>query len=119
MTGTNIEKLTSMDVPLPTCEVNSKGKITKANEHIGEVFIYRDITDSDFFAITGVRLNQLSEAADGKRVLVDRNGKNFRVFLKERKIVNNFSQRVYDTAVTSVGTSCHNGAVFHGSERSY
>ncbi len=82
MTGTNIEKLTSMDVPLPTCEVNSKGKITKANEHIGEVFIYRDITDSDFFAITGVRLNQLSEAADGKRVLVERNGRSFRLMVR-------------------------------------
>lgn len=82
MTGTNIEKLTSIDVPLPTCEVNSRGKITKANEHIGDVFIYRDITDSDFFAITGVKLNQLAEAAEGKRVLVDRNGKSFRLMVR-------------------------------------
>ena len=78
MTEAIIEKISSIDVPLPTCEVNSRGKIIRVNEHIGEVFIYSDITDSDFFAITGVRISQLAEAADGKRVLVDRNKKNFR-----------------------------------------
>ena len=83
MTEANFEKLTSIDVPLPTCEVNWKGKIIRANEHIGDVFIYRDITDSDFFAITGVKLSQLAEAAAGKRVLVARNGRDFRLMVRE------------------------------------
>ena len=86
MTEAIIEKISSIDVPLPTCEVNSRGKIIRVNEHIGEVFIYSDITDSDFFAITGVRISQLAEAADGKRVLVDRNEKNFRLIVRSEGV---------------------------------
>lgn len=82
MTGANKERIHSLDVPLPTCEVNAKGKITMANDFVDEVFIYTDIIGSDFFAITGVKTGQLAEAAEGKRVLVHRNGKDFRLIVK-------------------------------------
>lgn len=100
-----IEKLSSLDVPLPICEVNSKGKITKANENIGEVFIYSGITDSDFFAVAGVKLPQLAEAAEGKRVLVNRNGKNFRLLVEKVREDEETVYRVFfidDTAFESL-----------------
>ena len=40
---------TNMFIPLPLCVINNQGKITDANEHMGDVFIYDAIVGADFF----------------------------------------------------------------------
>ena len=49
-------------IPLPMCAVDSNGKIIGFNSHIGEVFLYDDIIGSDFFAITGLKIEDVINA---------------------------------------------------------
>ena len=64
MTETLFGKLISSYIPLPMCIVNSNGKIVRANDHISDVFIYDGIEDSDFFALTGIKVSDLYEDID-------------------------------------------------------
>ena len=50
MEATNFENIISSYIPMPVCMINSNGKITSANDKIGEVFIYDAIIDADIFA---------------------------------------------------------------------
>lgn len=81
MAETNFEKKLTSYVPLPMCVVNKKGKVVGSNSHIGEVFIYDEIADYDFFALTGVKIADLAEAAENNIYkTIERNGKLFRLF---------------------------------------
>ena len=47
-------------IPVPMCVVDPNGKIKDFNGMINQVFIYDDIRDYDFFALTGIRIDDLS-----------------------------------------------------------
>ena len=71
-------------VPMPMCVVDDKGKIVDFNSHIGEVFLYDDITGSDFFALTGVKLEEVIEESKSKVYkTIERSDKTFKVFTSE------------------------------------
>lgn len=75
-----IEKLLAHYSIVPTCIINSQGKITKANEKIAEVFKYDGITGGDIFALTGIKLPEFVEIAESGSFLVcKRNEKAFRI----------------------------------------
>lgn len=79
MTITNFENIISSYIPMPVCMINSNGKITSANDKIGEVFIYDAIIDADIFALTGIKTADLYEAAkDNTRYLIIK--RNDRIF---------------------------------------
>lgn len=68
------------EIPLPMCVVGSDGKISKASERIGDVFLYDGIDGADVFALTGIKFCQLIEAAkNNDEMKLRRNGKSFRV----------------------------------------
>lgn len=81
MTTTSIENIISSCIPMPVCVINSNGKITNANDKIGEVFIYDAIIDADIFALTGVKTSDLYEAAKDKshHLIIKRNDKVFKL----------------------------------------
>ena len=67
-------------IPLPLCVINKQGKITDANEHIGDVFIYDAIIDADIFTLTGIKTAELyAAAAEDTHPLLRRNEKVFRL----------------------------------------
>ncbi len=71
-------------IPMPMCIVDKKGKIVDFNAHIGEVFLYDDITGSDFFALTGVKLEDIIEESGEKGCkTIERSDKTFKVFTSE------------------------------------
>ena len=75
MEATNFENIISSYIPMPVCMINSNGKITSANDKIGEVFIYDAIIDADIFALTGVKTADLFEAAKDstRHIIIRRN----------------------------------------------
>lgn len=71
-------------IPLPACFINEQGKVTGASERINEVFVYDEISGSDIFALTGIKLAELAESAEnGTHPLIKRNEKIFRVSVKK------------------------------------
>ena len=67
--------------PLPELTIDDQGKVTSANVHIGEVFIYEGILGTDIFALTGIRGAEFRENAEtGKYVHIERNNKAFRIY---------------------------------------
>lgn len=71
-------------IPLPACFINEQGKVTGASERINEVFVYDEISGSDIFALTGIKLAELVESAEnGTHPLIKRNEKIFRVSVKK------------------------------------
>ena len=81
MEATNFENIISSCIPMPVCMINSNGKITNANDKIGEVFIYDAIVDADFFALTGVKTSELYEAAKDStsHIIIKRNERVFKL----------------------------------------
>lgn len=81
-----IEKLLAYYSPVPLCTVNAQGKVTRANKKIAEVFKYDGIVDYDIFALTGIKMPELVEAAqENKPLYIKRNDRTFRIgctFLK-------------------------------------
>lgn len=66
--------------PVPVVVVNSNGKVVRANDLIGTVFIYDELTGYDFFQLTGFKVDDLKEmAATGEPRLLSRNERDFRV----------------------------------------
>lgn len=43
------------NLPIPACVVDSEGRIAYANDLMADVFTYKGIVDSNFFALTGVK----------------------------------------------------------------
>ena len=75
-----IEKLLSYYSPLPMCVVNAQGKVTRASRRIDEVFKYDGIVGADIFALTGIKLQEITGAAEENTVLyLKRNDRNFKV----------------------------------------
>ncbi len=78
-----IDRIVSSHIPIPMCVVNGNGKIVSANKYIEEVFIYTDIQDSDFFALTGVKTSDLIHENNGK-FIIERNGRKFAIISDEQ-----------------------------------
>ncbi len=76
MRKTDAKRIAASQIPIPMCIVSGHGKIVSANKHIDQVFLYRDIEDADFFAITGVKIKDLKQTPDGDFV-IERNGRKF------------------------------------------
>lgn len=75
-----IEKLLSYYSPMPMCVVNAQGKVTRASRRIDEVFKYDGIVGADIFALTGIKLPEITAAAEENTVLyLKRNERNFKV----------------------------------------
>ncbi len=80
MRQSRIEKLITDCVPFPACTVDENGKVVYANKHISKVFVYDSIQDASFFALTGVKYQQLEAIIQNDEyVLVERNDKTFRI----------------------------------------
>lgn len=81
MEATNFENIISSYIPMPVCMINSNGKITSANDKIGEVFIYDAIIDADIFTLTGVKTADLYEAAKDhtRSLVIKRNDRSFKL----------------------------------------
>ena len=62
--------------PFPILVINENGKVVFANDKIGEVFIYDQLTGADLFTITGKTVQDIEE---GTLTEIERNGKNFRL----------------------------------------
>ena len=83
MSERRIEKILSAYLPMPACIINRQGKVVEASSKIGEVFLYDGIKDGDIFALTGIRVTDLYEAAEkGQHPLLRRNDKTFRMLLQ-------------------------------------
>jgi c-di-AMP phosphodiesterase-like protein len=81
MAETTFEKRLTSYVPLPMCVVSTKGKVIGSNDLIGEVFIYDEIKGYDFFALTGIKIDDLIDAAENNLYkTIERSGKKFRLF---------------------------------------
>ena len=75
-----IERLLAYYTPLPMCIVNTQGKVTRASQKIAEVFKYDGIVDYDIFALTGIKIAEIEEAAkEGKLLYIERNEKVFKI----------------------------------------
>lgn len=81
MEATNFENIISSYIPMPVCVINSSGKITSANDKIGDVFIYDAIVDADIFTLTGVKTVDLYEAAkdNTRSIIIKRNDRIFKL----------------------------------------
>ena len=76
-----IERLLAYYTPAPMCIVNAQGKVARASEKIADVFKYDGIVDYDIFALTGIKMSEITEAAkEGKALYIERNEKVFRIF---------------------------------------
>ncbi|MBR6472583.1 MAG: DHH family phosphoesterase [Firmicutes bacterium] len=68
-------------LPVPRIIIDEQGKVLKANEHIGEVFLYEGIVGGDIFALTGFKVTDLfGFAVTGTHPLLERNNKFFKVY---------------------------------------
>ena len=81
----NFENIISSYIPMPVCMINRSGKITSANDKIGEVFLYDAIIDADIFTLTGVKTSELYEAAEDntKHLIIKRNEKIFKLICQK------------------------------------
>jgi len=67
-------------IPLPMCIIDGNGKVRDASERIGDVFLYDEIHGADVFALTGIKHEQLQQAAAaGDELKIRRSDKTFRV----------------------------------------
>lgn len=82
MAELNYKQILMERVPLPMCMVNRNGKIVDSNAYMDEVFAYDDIKDYDFFALTGIKYEEL-EASSESRVFktIERNDKLFKLIV--------------------------------------
>ena len=80
MSNENMQNCIPEYIPLPACLVNAQGKVTGASDRMNEVFIYDELLDSDIFALTGIKIAELYEAAaNNTHPLIKRNDKVFRI----------------------------------------
>ena len=68
--------------PVPIVVVNNNGKVARANNLIGQVFVYDDLIGYDFFQLTGFRIEEMKDIVKRRETrLLKRNDKDFRVFM--------------------------------------
>lgn len=66
--------------PVPTLIVSVDGKIIKASENISDVFIYGDVVGNDFFAMSGIHIEDMRIALEsGDTLEIERNNRKFRL----------------------------------------
>ncbi len=70
------------NIPIPVCIVDKEGCIKAANHRVQKVFPYEDIKGLKFFALTGVKREQLFEA-NSEEIVIDRNNKVFKLWVNE------------------------------------
>lgn len=84
MSERELEKIISSYIPMPFCIINPQGKVVDASMRIGEVFLYDGIKDGDIFALTGMKMAELYEAAEkDTHPVLKRNDRIFRLILKK------------------------------------
>jgi len=102
MNEKRIETLLTAYMPFPMCIINDKGKVTRANARIDEVFIYNRIKDADIYALTGIKHTDFWENPKGRGGLfLSRNGKIFKIITKPVAEMENASTLVYFYDVTN------------------
>ena len=75
-----IERLVSRYSPIPMCSINMQGKVTRAGGKIDEVFKYDGIIEADIYVLTGIKFQEIKEAAEGGEPLyLERNERQFRI----------------------------------------
>ena len=80
MAELNYKEILTEKVPLPMCIVNENGKIIDSNAYMDEVFVYDEIKDYDFFALTGIKVEELEASAESRVFkTIERNNKIFRL----------------------------------------
>ena len=79
MSERRIEALLSAYMPFPMCIINDKGKVTRANSRIDEVFIYDRIKDADIFALTGIKHSEFLGDSVRKGLFLSRNDRIFKI----------------------------------------
>lgn len=101
-----IERLLAYYTPIPMCIVNTQGKVTRASQKITDVFKYDGIVDYDIFALTGIKIQEIEEAAKEDRPLfIERNEKVFRIscsFLGETENASVMMYFIDETAYTNL-----------------
>lgn len=81
MTEKSFEEKFISCVPVPMCIVGKNGKVIESNDQIGEVFLYNEITDYDFFVLTGIKTEELKEIAENDVYhTIERSGNQFKVY---------------------------------------
>lgn len=91
-------------IPLPMCAVDSNGKIIGFNSHIGEVFLYDDIIGSDFFAITGLKIEDVINAGkNNTNLTIERSDKTFRVFTGRNDFTHRNKALILDASTEAMG----------------
>lgn len=97
-----IERLLAYYTPAPMCIVNSQGKVSRASQRIADVFKYDNIVDYDIFALTGIKMAEIIEAAKDDKVLyIERNDRIFKIFCSFLGEEENASIMMYFQDVTS------------------
>ena len=97
-----IERLLAYYTPAPMCIVNSQGKVSRASQKIADVFKYDNIVDYDIFALTGIKMAEIIEAAKEDKVLyIERNDRIFKIFCSFLGEDENASIMMYFQDVTS------------------
>lgn len=69
-------------MPIPACVVGIDGNISKANAFMKNVIVYEDIVGANFFALTGIRREDLMNANTGE-IIIDRNKRKFKIWTNE------------------------------------
>lgn len=75
-----IEKMLCVCCPIPLCIIDANGKVSRTNEKIDEVFLYDGVGGADIFVLTGLKHQELVEAAEkGEPLMLSRNDKEFKI----------------------------------------
>ena len=75
-----IERLVSRYSPIPMCSINMQGKVTRAGGKIDEVFKYDGIIEADIYVLTGIKFQDIAEAAEkGEPLYLERNDREFKI----------------------------------------
>ena len=78
-----IERLICRYSPIPMCSINMQGKVTRAGGKIDEVFKYDGIIEADIYVLTGIKTQDIIEAAQKEEPLyLERNDREFKVITK-------------------------------------
>lgn len=65
------------EIPMPACVVDEDGLIIYANKHMNRVILFDDILGSNFFALTGIKREQLE--LNQEDIYIERNEKTFKL----------------------------------------
>ena len=81
----NLEYINNL--PVPACVVGTDKIISAANHKMKEVFVYDDIVGSNFFALMGIRREDLLKSNE-EEIIVERNERFFKIRVAEDADIN-------------------------------